>query len=229
MVSARSRKQYRHDSERQLKTAPSSGPVQERLQRYWAMRIAAVIILTAGVSLLAAACGGSPFSHVAQLGSTTTQSSFSSNASGAGAQQQTGALAFSRCMRSHGLSKFPDPDSSGQVPKTPLPQLGVSLSQFVAAKRACERVLPSGGQPPPAVSRQLLSKLVKFAQCMRSHGVSNWPDPTLVPATAPSGGSPYQFDLQGLDGLDGRSFSPPTRTAMRECLHREHLTDVGWT
>jgi hypothetical protein len=132
-------------------------------------------------------------------------------------------------MRSHGLSKFPDPDGSGQIPKTPLPQLGASLSQFVAAKRACVRVLPSGGQPPPAVSRQLLSKLVKFAQCMRSHGVSNWPDPERVPATAPPGGSPYQFDLQGLQGLDGRSFSPQITTAMRACLHREHLTDVAWT
>jgi hypothetical protein len=171
------------------------------------MRTAAAIVDTAGLALLAAACGGSKVGHVAA--------------------RQNAAIAFSRCMRSHGLSKFPDPGSGGQIPKTPLPQLGASLSQFVAAKRACVHVLPSGGQPGPAVSQQLLSKLVKFAQCMRSHGVSNWPDLERVPSTAPPEGSPYQFDLQG--GLNGRSFSPQITSAMHECLHREHLADVAWT
>jgi hypothetical protein len=68
---------------------------------------------------------------------------------------------------------------------------------------------------------------IAFSRCMRSHGVSNWPDLERVPSTAPPEGSPYQFDLQG--GLNGRSFSPQITSAMHECLHREHLADVAWT
>jgi hypothetical protein len=29
------------------------------------------------------------------------------------------------------------------------------------------------------VDQQIANDMTKFAQCMRSHGVSNWPDPTL--------------------------------------------------
>jgi len=59
--------------------------------------------LLAIIALLAAACSGSPGSHVAQPGSTTTQSN--------------GALAFSQCMRSYGVPNWPDPNSSGGIPK----------------------------------------------------------------------------------------------------------------
>jgi hypothetical protein len=112
------------------------------------------------------------------------------------------------------------------------PVSGVSDSQFLAAATVCRRFSPAGTQPTAATGQQVLDKLVKFAQCMRSHGVSNWPDPERVSAVgraADPGGSPYQFDLQGLQGLDRRSFSTQVKTAMRECLQREHLTDVAWT
>jgi hypothetical protein len=95
-----------------------------------AARIAAVIITTAGLGLLAVGCGGSAGAHVAQLGSITTQNT--SNLSAASAQENR-PLAFSRCVRSHGVSKFPDAAN----PKVDLRQLGVSGSQFQAAQNAC--------------------------------------------------------------------------------------------
>ncbi len=142
-----------------------------------AARIAAALIATSGLALLAAACGGSPGSHVAQLGSTTTQnSSTPSNASAASAQQN-GAVAFSACMRSHGVSKFPDPDSGGKIPKVALQQLGVSTSRFQAAESACRHLLPNGGQPPnQAQLQQVKAQGLRFARCVRAHGVPNLPD-----------------------------------------------------
>jgi hypothetical protein len=37
----------------------------------------------------------------------------------------------------------------------------------------------------PAMVQQILASQRKFAQCMRSHGVPNWPDPTIGPGGNP--------------------------------------------
>jgi hypothetical protein len=132
----------------------------------------AAIIAAAGLALLAAACAGSRGSHVAQLGTTTTQSISTGRPAASG--RQNGGLAFSHCMRSHGVSQFPDPDSSGAIPKVTLQQLGVGSSQLQAAQSACVSVL----QPSNVQVHQTLSGMLDFARCMRSHGVHSWPDPS---------------------------------------------------
>jgi hypothetical protein len=124
------------------------------------MRTAVAVVAAAALALLAAACGGS------------TKISTSSSAAA-----QTGMLAFSGCMRSHGVPDFPDPNSSGVLPKSQVAQLGVSNPQFPAAHRACGHLLPNGGQPTQAQVQQAWSDMRNFARCMRSHGVPNWPDP----------------------------------------------------
>jgi hypothetical protein len=139
-----------------------------------AARTVALSIVTAGLALPAAGCGGSSGSHVAQLGSTATQRSSSSRGSAAPGKQ-SGALAFSGCMRQNGVPKFPDPGSSGAIPKVGLEQLGVSSTQFQAAETACASLL----RPSNTQARQTLGGMVDFAHCMRSHGVHDWPDPTI--------------------------------------------------
>jgi hypothetical protein len=133
---------------------------------------APVIAAAAGLALLASACADSRGSHVAQLGTTTTQSI--STGRPAASARQNGGLAFSHCMRSHGVSQFPDPDSSGAIPKVTLQQLGVGSSQFQAAQSACVSLL----HPSNAQVRETLSGMLDFARCMRSHGVHSWPDPS---------------------------------------------------
>jgi hypothetical protein len=127
----------------------------------------------ANLALLAAGCGDSPASHVAQLGTTTNQSSTSTSSSA----QQTGAVTFSVCMRAHGVPNFPDPSSRGSSDQSPLTlrQLGVSSSQLAAAEKACRSPLatPSVSQQSP----QVLAQALRFSQCMRAHGATNFPDP----------------------------------------------------
>jgi hypothetical protein len=104
------------------------------------------------------------------------------------------AVAYSHCMRSHGLPNYPDPDpATGSVPKTGPKELGVAMEQYQAAQQAClslfpnangsfdeqERACYQGGSCPPALVQQMLTVGRAFATCMRSHGVSNWPDPTV--------------------------------------------------
>jgi hypothetical protein len=182
-----------------------------RRARPWPARTAAAIIATVGLALLAAACGGSPGSHVAQVGSTTTKSSTSSSAVAA---QQNGMLAFSRCVRSHGVPKFPDPNSSGALPKRQVAQLTASNPQFPAAHRACEYLLPNGGQPTQAQVQQAWNDMRNFARCMRSHGVPDWPDPA---ATSQQDQRPF-FHLP--DSVDPNA--PQITTKIRACQHVLH-------
>src|ERR1700729_488619 len=78
--------------------------------------ILACVVAVAALSLIAAGCGGgSP--QVASVTSARTT---------AATTTQYGAVAFSRCMRSHGELNFPDPTSSGAFDGTKLKQLGAS-------------------------------------------------------------------------------------------------------
>jgi hypothetical protein len=176
-------------------------------------RTTAAIIATAVLALLAAACGGSPGSHVAQLGSTTTKRSTSSSA----AAQQNGMLAFSRCIRSHGVPNFPDPNSSGVLPKSQVAQLTASNPQFPAAHRACEHLLPNGGQPTQAQVQQAWNDMRNFARCIRSHGVPNWPDPA---PTSQQDQRPF-FHLP--DSIDPNA--PQITTTIRACQHVLHANN----
>jgi hypothetical protein len=113
------------------------------------VRTAAVIIATAGLALLAAACGGSHGNQVAQLGSVTTQGSASSTGSGGssntGGATHADALRYAQCMRSHGINDFPDPTASGHFAihdAGPNSDLNRNNPTFRAADRACQRYSP---------------------------------------------------------------------------------------
>jgi hypothetical protein len=124
---------------------------------------AAAIIITASLVLLVAACGGSPSS----AGSST-----------AGGTTSSQLLAFARCVRSHGVANYPDPNSAGKLPTATPQQLGVSSSEYQAAESACQHALPNGdGGPTQAQVQQYRNTMLLYARCMRSHGLSNFPEP----------------------------------------------------
>jgi hypothetical protein len=143
-------------------------------------RTATAFIAMTALVLLAAACGGGP---------SSTGSGGSSNA--IGSADSPSAIAYSACMRSQGVPNYPDPGSSGQLPKGDAQQYGVSTSQYQAAQQACQHLLPTGGSLhqeeyqcmqnsdcPSALVQQMLAADRVLARCMRSHGVPNFPDPT---------------------------------------------------
>jgi len=148
-------------------------------------RTAAAILFTALPTVLGlAACGGGRSgaagvsggpASTAQLVSARSGSS-SSSSSGSPAEQ---ALAFARCMRSHGVTQFPDPNSSGNFPPS---AKEISLNnphQFQEARTACSHLLPNGGNgPTPAQWQQILGTMLDFAHCMQHHGAPDWPDPS---------------------------------------------------
>jgi hypothetical protein len=142
-----------------------------------ALALAGVVAL----SLLTSACGDSSGgAKVAQVDTNTSaKDSDSSNASGSGDPR-----AYAACMRSHGVSNFPDPDSTGRLKITsgrdsngqPI-GVDVNSPRFKGAARACQKLLPNGGRPTAAQQAQEQQAMLQYAQCMRSHGVPKFPDP----------------------------------------------------
>ncbi|HEY0719537.1 MAG TPA: hypothetical protein VGD68_18120 [Streptosporangiaceae bacterium] len=114
------------------------------------------------------------------------------------------AVAFSQCMRSHGVPDFPDPGSRGGVPKVTPQQAGVSNARFQAAQQACAQLLQPSQAQIPAITAGLLN----FARCMRAHGIPNWPDPTTG-----RNGQP-EFDIAGID-----PDSPRVSNTADQCTH----------
>ena len=132
-------------------------------------RVAAVITLMAAAALLTAACSGSP-SSTGSGGSLTA----------GGSANSSSAVAYSRCVRGHGVPNFPDPDSNGQIPKEAVvPALReVGDSRAKAATNACTNLNPAGQESPTLTAREQQDYL-RAAACMRSHGITNFPDPTF--------------------------------------------------
>ena len=184
-------------------------------------RTAVAIIAAAGLALLATACGGSP---------SSTGSGGSSNAGGAANQRE---VAYSQCMRSHGVPNFPDPSGSGGVPKETAQQLGVSNSQLQAAQNACQHLLPNTGNidDNPAALHQWWSQMLHFARCMHSHGVPNWPDPSPYPQdpvrpTFNLHATGIGFHLGAQPGNIVNS--PQIEAKVRQCESVVHQNVSGW-
>jgi hypothetical protein len=85
---------------------------------------------------------------------------------------------YSDCMRSHGVPNFPDLNANGSVN---LPSsVNPAAPAFQAAQQACASLRPGAGSPPP-ISLSQQKSFVANAQCVRKHGVSNFPDPVFGP------------------------------------------------
>jgi hypothetical protein len=136
-------------------------------------RTAATVTALLGVALLAAGCGGSNGPGVAGGGSNKSNRTPASTASSGGLTGQF--LAYARCMRSHGVSDFPDPTTSGGVGIILPRGLNPNSPTFKAASQACRALAPAGH--PATASAQKLAAEVNWAHCMRSHGVPSFPDP----------------------------------------------------
>jgi hypothetical protein len=181
-------------------------PPDDRCQRPKSMmgRAGLLAVAVAALGLLLAACGGgSTAPTVAGSGSSSKSTSSSSKGSSAN------PLAYAACMRSHGLPDFPDPDSSGGFAMPA--NIDPNSPQYQKAANACKAYAGPGLHLSPAKQEQIEANALKFAQCMRSHGVPNYPDPTV---NFSNGGVSSSEDI-GQSGLDPSS--PTFQAAQKTC------------
>jgi hypothetical protein len=170
------------------------------------LRHAGVLAVAAGVAVLTTACAG---------GSAPSSASPPTYAQ---------VVSLAQCMRSHGLPSFPDPNASGSYTLTSNgsiegaggSSIDINSSQAQAAYGDCRHLLPGG----PSISQleqieqqeqqrqeKALPKLVKWEQCVRSHGVPNF--------NAGLGG---QSPAPGNSGAFNPN-SPQFQAALRACQH----------
>ncbi len=193
---------------------PTTG--RGRLRRH--RRLVPVAAALLGLTGAAAACSSNPSSPgVAGASSGTSTTAVSNNAPSrtATAQQAADALAYSQCMRSHGVGNFPDPGSNGSIQISSGGANGSSSGlspnnpTFKAASKACQSKL--GPPPTKAQQAQALSNALKVSQCMRNHGIKDFPDPTT------SGGH-ISMSIQGGPGGDLNPSDPLFEAAQKACM-----------
>jgi hypothetical protein len=145
-----------------------------------------------GTAVLVAGCGsGSSHPSVASQGTTATAATQPITTTGAAsgaairAKAVVHALAFAQCMRTHGEPNFPEPVFHGHSASEVInPSSGVDPDspQFAAAFGKCKNLLPNGGASAPAgptITAAARADYVEAAACMRSHGITDFPDPAF--------------------------------------------------
>ena len=156
------------------------------------------------IGLITAGCGSSASSKTGTASSSGTASSASSTgttSTGTGTTSsgattkltaQEKAVKFAECMRANGVPHFPDPDPKGNS------NFGVDVSKevFTKAVDACKALKPPGALSAKRTAKEQSASL-RFAQCVRDHGVKDFPDPvngeplidtTKIPSSNKPGG-----------------------------------------
>jgi hypothetical protein len=135
------------------------------------------------IGLITAGCASSASSKTGTASSSGTASSASSASStGTTGTASSGAntkltprekaVKFAECMRANGVPHFPDPDTKGAI------NFGVDVSREVWLKAvdACKALKPPGALSSKRTPKEQAASL-RFAQCVRDHGVKDFPDP----------------------------------------------------
>ncbi len=125
------------------------------------------------VALIGAGCSNGS----AENGNTGTVSNTgaASNTSTGGNKKltkQEKAVKFAECMRANGVPHFPDPDPNGDSNFG----VDVSVEVWLKAVDACKALKPPGALSAKRTPKEQSASL-RFAQCVRDHGVKDFPDP----------------------------------------------------
>ena len=136
----------------------ANGPRRRAARSRWALPATAGLL---AVGLLTSACSGGGIAG--------------------GSDPEATALAYSKCMRSHGLPSFPDPVSgpNGSVAIT-FGSLDPNSSQVKAAEQACKSIVPPDNGVNQALPLAQQAAYLTWAACIRAHGLPDVPDPSFT-------------------------------------------------
>jgi hypothetical protein len=141
----------------------------------------AAMVAASGVIMLTGCGGSSPSTTSTGGGGSNSSAAAGGDVSAAGSPNSKSvaadAVKFARCIRSHGVSDFPDPPSSGQLT---IPADDRNTPGFESAQKACKSLMPGGaGGAGPSGQKNDMSRAqaLRLARCIRAHGVPNFADP----------------------------------------------------
>ena len=145
-------------------------------------------------------------------------SSASAVASGAAASSppatvHASLLAYSQCMRAHGVPDFPDPvGDSLTINASGGSDLSPDSPLFAAAEKVCKSLEPTSHGGHASAKDQ--ANALKYAACMRSHGVPDFADPVFK-----DGGIQQQ--------VNGDPNSPQFKAADKACAQYQPIGRDG--
>lgn len=139
------------------------------------LRGAVLAVGLASLALLASGCGGgSKAPSVASLGTTSRSKTTSASAPLTPQQRNALNVEYAACLNAHGVVAHVVAGAGVITDVSPSTEGRVSAAQTI-----CRKLLPEALLAPTAAeSARMLALLLKFAQCMRAHGVLKFPDPT---------------------------------------------------
>ncbi len=150
----------------------------EKVGRWWRLAILWALPL---LLLVGTACNkASGAEEVASLGDSKAAKAGGAKAS-ADEDPQEAFLKFAECMRENGV-QMDDPTFEGEKGEGPvkveLAGPEVNEEKFGKADKACRHLLKgaAGGQGPGKIDGEAQDAFLKFARCMREHGI-DMPDP----------------------------------------------------
>ena len=183
------------------------------------LAVGAVLI---ALALMLSGCGGGSSSEggVATLEGGGSKGAESSSGSSEGAGGEADPLAFSKCMRAHGVKAFPDPNAEGAIDLEGRPggELDPNSPTFQKAMKACQLQAPAANAEP---SEEDKAKALEFSQCMRKNGVPQFPDPTMGAGQVESGPQTIEPGESGGGAESGGApfdpESPTFKAALKSC------------
>lgn len=149
------------------------------------------------IGLLTAACSGtssSPGVASAPSSATAGSTGLASPSQSASSSGMAVGIAYTHCMRTHGVSDFPDPQPgpNGQGAGWLLPaSVNMTSPQFQTAERACGPMPNLGGSSVSPLTAAQKQQYLRWAACIRAHGVPDFKDPSFpngYPQFTTSGG-----------------------------------------
>ncbi len=147
---------------------------------------------------------------VIAAGCSSTSAGTGSSGGNSTASTRGKAVKFAECMRRNGVGAFPDPDASGKLTIDAVANgsaVDTSSPAFEQALGACKDLEPPGFTGGKVTPQQRKPRL-EFAQCIRDHGVPDFPDPTPDGPLVDTNRIPSAATAAGMSALNA---------AMRNC------------
>ena len=186
-------------------------------------RSGGIAALAAAAVIGLAACGGSSSPHVASLNNSSGNASASTTTTLPTGNPTQLLDEWASCMRSHGDPNQVDPTiDANKVIHITFPAgasgngpvgLGKGSNDPCSAYLTAASTALRGGKPLPKPDP---AKLEKFSQCMRTHGIPDFPDP--------SGGG---LQIHSSPGSDLNPNNPTFKNASKLCAKKYGLPGLG--